>query len=69
MIKRFLNVCTALTVIITIIVAFSSLSQKSTPMIEYFFNSLFGGLVVLAIIATLNYVIFSKITIFHKKGE
>jgi len=68
MIKRFLNVCTVLTFIGVAIAIFNTFSQTSTGKIEWIVNSIGGGLFCLALIATINYIFFGKISIFHKNG-
>jgi len=69
MIKRFLNVCTILVLIGVIVALFNTSLQTSTRSIEWILNSIGTGFFFLALISTLNYIIFSKITLFHKKGE
>jgi hypothetical protein len=69
MIKRFLNVCTILVFIGVVIALFNTASQTSTRTIEWIINSIGTGLFFLALIATINYIFFGKISIFHKANK
>jgi hypothetical protein len=66
-IKRFLNICTLLIVVGTAAGGFEAITSSNVAYELY--KSMGVGLCLLIFMTALNYILFNKLTIFHKNVE
>jgi hypothetical protein len=66
-IKRFLNVCTLLILVGTAVGTFGAITSSNVAY-ELYKSIGIGGCLLIFMVA-LNYILFNKLTIFHKKVE